>query len=58
VIPLDPEVALGTDVTYDLLAHLTGVSRQTLYRWREIAGGLPPTDMAAGRTKGGHVLHR
>ena len=26
--------AEGAGVTYDYLAHLTGVSRQTLHRWR------------------------
>jgi hypothetical protein len=39
--------AEGTGVPHDYLAHLTGVSRQTLYRWREDAGRLKPTDTAA-----------
>ena len=39
--------AEGVGVTYDYLAHLTGVSRQTLHRWREVAGRLKPTDTAA-----------
>lgn len=53
--------AEGTGVTYDYLAHLTGVSRQTLYRWREIASGLPPGETvaqaAAKQTPEGHFLH-
>jgi DNA-binding XRE family transcriptional regulator len=52
----------GTGVTYDYLAHLTGVSRQTLYRWRdEVAMKLQPGETAAEmlskRTPEGHFLH-
>jgi DNA invertase Pin-like site-specific DNA recombinase len=52
--------AEGTGVTYDYLAHLTGVSRQTLYRWREIASHLQPGEtvaqMLSKQTQEGHFL--
>ena len=56
--------AEGTGVTYDYLAHLTGVSRQTLYRWRDevsskLRPGGTPTDVAnmlSARTPEGHFI--
>ena len=57
--------AEGTGVTYDYLAHLTGVSRQTLYRWREeVSSKLRPggtaadvTEMLSQRNADGHFTH-
>lgn len=53
--------AEGAGVPYEQLAQLLGVSRQTLFRWREIAASLKPGEtaaqMAARRTPEGHFLH-
>lgn len=54
IIGLIPEAAKA-GIPFEQLAGLIGVSRQTLYRWREIAGRL---EMAAKRTKDGHFLHQ
>jgi hypothetical protein len=39
--------ATGSGVPYEHIATLVGVSRQTLFRWREIAGKLQPGESAA-----------
>jgi DNA invertase Pin-like site-specific DNA recombinase len=60
IIDLIPEAA-KVGIPLDQLAEVIGVSRQTLYRWREIARRLEPdesaSEMAAKRTPEGHALH-
>jgi hypothetical protein len=54
--------AEGSGIPYEHLAEIVGVSRQTLFRWREIASELKPSETAAQRvakrTPEGHELHR
>jgi hypothetical protein len=51
----------GVGIPQEQLAQLLGVSRQSIYNWREIAAQIPAgetaTQWAAKRTPEGHALH-
>jgi len=51
----------GSGVPLEQLAALLGVSRQSIYNWREIASHIPPGETAAQwaakRTPEGHAVH-
>lgn len=51
----------GVGIPHEQLAQLLGVSRQSIYNWREIAAKLQPGETAAEmlskRTPEGHFLH-
>jgi hypothetical protein len=51
----------GSGLPLEQLAGLLGVSRQTIYNWREWAGNIRPgetaAEAAAKRTPEGHALH-
>jgi hypothetical protein len=53
--------AANAGVPFDHLATLVGISRQTLYRWREIASELKPSETtaqrASQRTQDGHAAY-
>lgn len=53
--------AEGSGIPLEQLAALLGVSRQTIYNWRELAAQFAPDESAAEatakRTPEGHVLH-
>jgi hypothetical protein len=53
--------AEGSGVPFEHLAGLLGVTRQTIYNWREMAARFGPEETAAEalakRTPEGHALH-
>jgi hypothetical protein len=53
--------AEGLGIAFEHLAKLLGVSRQSLYNWREVATKLQPGETAAEmlskRTPEGHYVH-